>query len=303
MAKEEQPKLAGEYRAIDSRYRRDVAIVTARPKLETGFFVLWAIVDAVLILAFVFGVIVYIVSGAFQDARSSATILSNVQSSHAGVARGAAVGLDVQEPRSVSVMSGKYDLYTAVENFNADWYTTFDYVFEYDGGVTEVHRGFMNPLEKRTLAAINIPLERRPSGLRFVILNQEWHRIDRHVIPNTEQYLSERTNITVDQAGYSKDVSLGEDQFARSTIVLTNRTAYSYWEPEFLVKLMRGSTIVSLTKISVPEFMASETRELEVRWFGEVPPSGTLSIEPLIFYFDEGVYMNPDDERGRDVRR
>jgi len=298
-----QPQISGEYRAIDSRYRRDVAIVNARPKLETGAFVVWALIDVLLLLVFVFGVIMYIVSGSFEDARTSASILQNVQASHAGVTRAAPLELAVDSAKSASVTSGKYDLYSTVENTNDDWYTTFDYIFEYDNGATEVYQGFVNPNEKRVLAAINVAAERRPSGLNIVLQNQVWHRVDKHAILDTERFLDERSNITVDSASYSKDVTLGEDQLGRSTIVLTNRTAYAYWDPEFLVKLMRGSTVVSITKVSVPEFMSNETRTLEVRWFGEVPPSGTIGVEPMILYFDDGVYMNPDDERGRDVRR
>jgi hypothetical protein len=246
--------------------------------------------------------VMYIVSGSFTDSRMAASILDNVSSSHAGVTRSAPLELDIQEAKSASVVSGKYDLHVTVENMNDDWYVTFDYLFAYDGGETETYTGFVNPNEKRVLAAINIPAERRPSGVRLVVQNQVWHRVDAHAILNTEQFLAERANITVDQASYSKDVTLGEDQLGRSTIVLTNRTAFAYWSPEFLVKLMRGSTIVSITKVSVPEFMANETRELEVRWFGEVPPSGTIGIEPMIFYFDDKVYMDPDDETGLDVR-
>lgn len=298
-----QTKLAGEYRAIDSRYRRNVAIVTAKPKLEIAALVFWGAIDIALMIVFVYGVLMYIVSGAFVDARFSASILDNVSSSHAGVVRGAPVGLDVQDPKSASVAAGKYDLFVTVENFNDDWYTTFDYVFEYDGGVTEVYHGFLNPHEKRLVAAMNVASDRRPSGVRVNFQNQVWHRVDKHAIPDPGQYISERSNITVDQATYVKDIAVGEDQFGTSTLVLTNHSAYSYWNPEFLVKLMRGSTVVSLTKVSVPQFMANETRQLEVRWFGEVPPSGTVSLEPMIFYFDQGVYMDPDGENGRDVRR
>ncbi len=307
MVKEEkpqgQPQISGEYRSIDSRYRRDVAIVNARPKLVMGAFVVWALVDVLLLLVFVFGVIMYIISGSFVDARTSASILQNVMASHTGVTRAAPLGLAIDGAKSASVSSGKYDLYASVENTNDDWYTTFDYLFEYDSGTTEVYHGFANPNEKRLLTAINIPIERRPSGLRIVLQNQVWHRVDKHAILSTEQFLDERSNITVDSASYDKDVTLGEDQLGRSTIVLTNRTAYAYWNPEFLVKLMRGATVVSLTKVSVPQFMSNETRELEVRWFGEVPPSGTVGVEPLILYFDSGVYMGPDDESGQDVRR
>ncbi len=297
-----KPVISGEYRAIDSRYRRDVAIVNARPKLETAGFVLWVAVDILLVLTFVFGVVMYIVSGSFTDARAVASIFSNVANSHAGVVRLAPTNLDLQEAKSASVVAGKYDLYASLDNPNADWYATFDYVFSYDGGVTESYSGFINPGEKKLLTAINIPFERRPSGLRISLENQVWHRVDRHVIANTQTFLAERANITVDLASYDKSVLIGEEQIGRTTLILSNRTAYAYWNPEFIVKLMRGSTVVSITKIAVPEFLAGETRPLEIRWFGEVPPSGTISVEPAIFYFDDSVYMHPDDEMGQDVR-
>ena len=307
MATEKQPepqsKISGEYKAIDSRYRRDVALVNARPKLETGGFVLWVLLDIVLAIVFVVGVLVYIVSGSFRDARLAATILDNVSTTHRSVMRATPMAVEVGHPASASVMSGKYDLYVQLENANSDWYTTFEYSFEYDGGTTDIYQGFLNPNERRLLAAINISSERRPAGLRFNLHRQVWHRVDKTVVKDTAEFLRDHGNITVEQASYSQDVLVGEEQFGRSSIVLTNRTAYAYWQPEFLIKLMRGSTIVSLSKIAVPEFMPNEIRTLDVRWFGAVPPSGTISIEPMINYFDAGVYMKPDDETSLDVRR
>ncbi|MFZ2681511.1 MAG: hypothetical protein WAZ14_00190 [Patescibacteria group bacterium] len=296
-------KLSGEYKAIDSRYRRDVAMVNARPRLELGALWFLAGVDILLLLVFIGGVIMYIVSGSFSDARLTAGIFANLNSSHAGVTRLAPTGLDIQDVRSVSVVPGKYDVFVPVTNSNDDWYVTFDYAFGYEGGVTETYTGFLNPNEQRLLAAINVSFEQRPGSLRLIMTNQVWHRVDKHIISNTEQFLQSRSNITVDQATYAKDLLVGDELLGHSQVTLTNRTAYAYWSPEFLVKLMRGATVVSLTKVAVPEFGAGETRVLDLRWFGAVPPSGTLSVEPLIPYFDQSVYMNPDDEIGQDVRR
>lgn len=303
MAKEEPTKLSSEYRAVDAEYRRKVAVVNARPKLETGAFVFWGMLDAVLIFVFVTGVLVYIVSGSFTDARVSASILDNVKVSHAGVVRDAPDGLALQDAKSASVVAGRYDLFATVENPNAEWYATFDYQFVYDGGETEVMSGFVNPGDKRLLSDINVALDRRPSGLRVVTSNLVWSRVDRHAIANTADFLTERNGIAVDEATYAKDLTVGSEQFARSTLTFTNQTAYAYWNPEFLVKLMRGNTVISLSKVALPELQSGEKRTVEVRWFGEVPPSGTISVEPQIFYFDDSVYMHPGDEPGQDVRR
>ncbi|HRH32237.1 MAG TPA: hypothetical protein PLK06_02840 [bacterium] len=303
MAKEEPTKLSGEYRAVDAEYRRKVAVVNARPKLETGIFVFWGALDVVLIFTFVAGVLVYIVSGSFIDARVNASILDNVRASHAGVVRVAPDGLALQDAKSASVVAGKYDLYATVENPNTEWYATFDYQFVFDGGETEIMSGFVNPGDKRLLTDINVSLDRRPSGLRIVTTNLVWSRVDRHAVLDTADFLAERNGITVDEATYMKDLTVGSEQLARSTLTFTNQTAYAYWNPEFLVKLMRGSTILSLSKVALPELQSGEKRTVEVRWFGEVPPSGTIAVEPQIFFFDESVYMDPGDESGQDVRR
>lgn len=303
MAEEDKQKLTGEYRAIDSRYRRDVALLEARPKLEAAVLALWGVVDVVCVSAFVLGVVFYIVNGNFVDARQSASILNNVETARANVLRTAPVGLAVQDARAVSVTSGRYDLFVEAENPNPEWYVAFDYYFVYDGGQTGVEHGFLNPGDERFVAAINVPLERRPSGLQMVMSNYVWQRVDRHTIANTERFMAEHENITVESATYTKDLTVGSEQVATSKIVLENRTPFSYWNPAFVVKLMRGSTVVSLTKVTVPKFLANETRTVDVRWFGEVPPSGTLSVEPEIFYFDPTIYMSPGDEMGADVRR
>lgn len=267
-------------------------------------FVFWTIVDVSLLFVLLIGVFFYLVSGAFIDVRLAASLGQNASITHALVNRVAPVGLAVGSARQISVVSGKYDFFTEIENVNDNWYATFDYSYTYTGGITETYQGFINPNETRLLPALNQTVVTRPSGLQLSIQDLVWHRVDKHVVADTAQFLAEHANITVDKATYSKDVVVGEEQFGRSTITLTNHTAYAYWSPEFLVKLTRADkSLVSLTKISVPEFQANETREVEVRWFGQVPPSGSISIEPMIFYFDPRVYMNPDDEIGPDVRR
>ncbi len=303
MANLSDNNLSGQYQSIDSKYKRNVALVTARPKLESAVLVAWGMLDVFLLGVFVFGVVTYIVSGSFADKRLSASLFTNTAAIANGVTRQAPQGLLVDDARVASVMPGKYDLYTTIENPSADWYVTFDYAFVYAGGVTAELPGSLNPGEQRTLAAINTAIESQPRTVKATLSNLVWHRVDKHVVPDPAQFIEDHSNITVEGATYSLDVAIGTEQIARSTITLQNRTPYSYWEPEFLVKLMRGNTVVSLTKVTVPRFVSGETRSVEVRWFGAVPPSASLAVEPAVPYFDPQVYMNPGDESGPDVRR
>jgi hypothetical protein len=250
------------------------------------------------------GVFFYLVSGAFIDVRLAASIGQNISGLHQITERVQPLGLDISNTRQISVSSGRYDFFTQIENLNDEWYATFDYAYVYNGGTTELYSGFVQPNESRFLPALNLETESRPNNVQLKLDNFVWHRVDKHKISDTAQFISERSNITVDQATYTKDIVVGDEQLGRSLLTLTNHSAYAYWNPEFLIKLQRADkSLVSLTKMSIPEFQSNQTRTVEVRWFGQVPPSGTISVEPMIFYFDDRVYMNPDDETGLDVRR
>ncbi len=297
MAKEEKNnRLKGEYKNIEGWFKRQLAISQARPKVEQAFFAVWAIFDVILLIVFGWATMTYLSNGSFVDARQSATVLYNVDATGAGASRSAPTPVGFGEAKSASVASGKYDLYSDISNFNDDWYATFDYVFEFGGGVSDIQPGFLNPSETRTLAAINVLANSRPTSLRLRLDNFVWHRVDQHQVKNIQTYLDERTNITLEEATYTKDITVGSDELARSLLTIKNRTAYAYWAPEFLVKLMRGSTVVSITTVTVPEFDAGETRQVEVHWFGAVPETANLSLEPMIPFFDQSVYMNPSSE-------
>jgi hypothetical protein len=198
--------------------------------------------------------------------------------------------------KTASVQSGHQDIFAEVTNYNQDWYATFDYSFSYSGGQSESYSGFINPNTTQTLSAVNLEIANRPSGLSLSLANLTWHHIDQRLIPDIAAFLDERDNITVEVPTYATDISLGKENLARASFTLTNRTAYSYWEPVFLVKLSRGSSIIALTTVSVPEFKAGESRPVEVRWFGSLPATASVAVEPLIPYFDDRIYMRPSSE-------
>ena len=297
MAKEEKNnRLKAEYRSIESWFQRQLAISLARPMIEQAFFIAWAILDGLLIVIFAWVVMAYLSNGSFIDARQSASVLYNVEATGRSADRGAPVPLAVGEAKVSSVEAGKYDIYAEVVNYNPDWYATFDYVFEFGGGVSERVPGFINPDETRLLAAIHTEADSRPTSVSLRLDNFVWSRVDKHTIGNVAEFLEDRNNITLDDATYSKDITVGSDELARTQLTLTNRTAYAYWEPEFLVKLMRGNTIVSLTRVTVPEFKAQETRVVDIRWLGAVPETASIAVEPVIPFFDPEAYMKPSGE-------
>lgn len=303
MERRPETPLTPEVRAIEGKYKRDVAIVTARPRVETAFFVVWGAIDIILLLFFVLVIVMYLVSGSFVDARLTRTLVDNAPALRAANVRAAVSPLVVEDAKIIALSGGRYDIFADIENPNDAWSVTFDYHYQFGATSTEIMEGSLNPREERSFPVLNVENSSRPSGARLVIANEVWKRVDAHQIPDLDAFLREHDNFTLDTSVYANDVVIGTERVARSTLTITNRTAYAYWDPIFIVKLLRGSTVIGITQVTVPEFGAGQTRTIDVHWFGDFPATATVAVEPMINYFDRAAYMNPDSEVPLDVRR
>jgi hypothetical protein len=288
--------LAGEYKAIEGAYRRDVTILEARPKVEQAAFILWGMVDAILLIIFVIAVPVYIVSGSFTDSRQAASILANSANRHALVLAQAPESLDVGTARAIAGDTGTSDFVADATNPNANWYVTFSYTFSYDGGETEPVQSFLNPGESRPLIALHVETTGTAKSSQIILRDIAWHRVNRHDIPDTAAFLAERNDFPVSNIVSAADIVIERSTVARTDFTVQNRTAYSYWEPKFIILLVRGGNTVAIQEVTANEFMAAETRNMSVRWFQTVPAGANVKIVPAINFFDTGVYMNPSGE-------
>ncbi len=279
--------LSREYQQIEQQYRRDVTLVGARPLLSNLAFLLWLLVDAAMIGFFAYVVVGYVVSDSFTDKRSEAALANNVSSIHATTLATTPQNLLLSSARKISNNATTEDVGADVENPNKDWYATFTYSFSSAGTPID---GFINPLEKRTLLGLALPLAASPE---FSLSNLTWHRVDRHSVPDTASWLALRNSFAVSGIVYSNDIDPTAAQLGRTDFTLTNSSAYSYWSPKFIVMLQTGTNPVAVTEITVPRFLAGEARQINVRWVDKIPTSATMVVVPEINYFDSSIYMEP----------
>lgn len=281
---------------IEQDYRRNVAIVEARPKLEQGLLFAWLLVDVALIAYFIVSVVLYLVAGSFTEVRSMATIAQNAGDLRDASLARAADPLVLGDVRVLVRDAGSYDVYATVENANNEWYVTFDYSFTDVDAAPQ--RATVMPGETAYVLALGIEAAARPSGAQLKIEHEVWTRVDRHTVPDTAEFLVAHSNFALSEAAYAVDVALEKDTVGRSVFTLTNNTAYSYYDPEFVVLLKRGGTVVGVNTVTVPKLKAGESREVSVHWFGTAPTSASVEAVPSINYFDEETYMDPEGESG-----
>lgn len=285
--------LSAEYRAIEQQYRRDVTMVESRPFLEHAAFFLWLLIDAALLAFFVYTVLLYIVSDSFSDARSLATLVANVPVLHEIVVESSPADLLLSPAKVITSSASGADLGADIENPNADWYATFTYSFKYSTGESTAALGFINPLEKRTLLALAVASTGTVPSAELSVTDLVWHRVDRHAVADVASWLAERNSFSTSGITYSNDIDPTAATLGLTDFTLTNATAYSYWEPKFIVFLEHSGVRAAVTEITVPRFLSGEARQIHVRWVDKIPVSATLVVTPEINYFDETIYMRP----------
>jgi hypothetical protein len=58
---------------------------------------------------------------------------------------------------------------------------------------------------------------------------------------------------------------------------------------------MNGQSRVGLVPINLQQFRAGETRNIDVRLFGDTPTVTDVSVDPIINIFDPTVFMKPGE--------
>jgi hypothetical protein len=194
------------------------------------------------------------------------------------------------EPQIFSSGVGRYDLIAAALNPNAKWRADFDYQFVGEGLDAAPKKGFILPGESKYITLLGQEKPFRPLNPRLQITNLKYHRIDPHLISNYAKWRDERLNINISD---KKLASASQDKKNISTLSFkaANNSAYSFWSVGFYGLLYRGDQLISINYLSAENFVAGETRDLQMQFYEGLPTITKYEIVPEINIFDENVYM------------
>lgn len=295
--------LSPELQEIEREYGRNIRIVEARPKLERlGLLVAFVLEGCALIFSIIV-LIGYVISGSFNDLRSAGSAFgSNIKNFRAIAAQSDARDLQLGAAKVVQGTPTSYDFFAPITNSNADWYATFTYAFSSSQVSSEEKEGFVMPGVDSYLLALGMDSENRPGSVSISVNNIVWHRVNRHIALDVASWLDAHNAFVITDPTYTPDLDFGTSKIGRTTFSISNPTPYSYWNAPFTAVLERAGAIVGISQAVLTEFDAAETRESEVRWYGELPVTATATIFPAINYFDEKVYMPPRGASETDVR-
>lgn len=297
-----QSALSQDITHVEREYRKNVTVVTTRPRIVEAAFLAWGAVVAFFLLFFLFSVAWYGVQGMFDDNAYENALLANSGSTHTRLQAAAPESLLVGDVQSLSAgSSGEYDMYVQIENPNTRHAVEFSYTFTHDNGEGEVRESFLNPGETAYIVASRAATG-RPKNAAITIDDISWTHLSTHEIKNVAAWYSEHAAFSVASVMFAGDIAYANETVSRTTFTVTNHTPYSYWEPAFTVRILRGSTLLGIADITSTRFLAGEERTIDMRWFGDLPQTATVTVTPRIPYFDERAFMNPEESSSSDVR-
>jgi len=70
-----------------------------------------------------------------------------------------------------------------------------------------------------------------------------------------------------------------------------NDSLFSYWESPFIVVFKSGGRITGMAPILLQEFLAGESRRIDINSYMDSLDLDTVEIQPMIDVFERSVYM------------
>lgn len=292
-----------EQKEFERFYQTSLLWIKLRPISKRLGLLLFFLIDTALLLVFAWSFLDYGVFDFFTDRLALSEIILHSTDLRAVSEERAAQGITEHETGTFALTDNRADFYSVVSNPNPDWFVRFTYHFLYSGGQTEPVTGFLLPGEQqKTLVQLGVPVATAPRTAQIVLEDVHWSRVDAHTISDYAAFAAQRLDFSFDEVDYRRDVDLNGTKIARSSFVLTNNSAYGYWEPMLTIVLRRNTSIVGVTTTSVPRLEPGETRTVILNWFGTSPSANSTEVEVSIDLFDSSVFMSPSGAAAVDVR-
>ena len=187
----------------------------------------------------------------------------------------------------------KYDIAAEVRNPNARWVATLTYKFTTAAGETPVQTTVLLPKAVLPVIAFGYESSAYPSSPQLIIVATRWQRINPHVVTDVDRYMAERLTFPVSHVSWKPADASNGRTVPELSFDIQNATAYSYWQPVFIVTLRTGSQSVGYLYLTFDKFLSSETRSVKFHLISDRVSVGDIDITPAVNVFDRSVYIEP----------
>lgn len=243
----------------------------------------------------------YILLGMKDDKMISKNLLSSMVVGHDYYLKKAPQKLQYGDVQPLNNLVGVYDFITKVNNPNPDYWVEIDYSFSADGEIFGQSTGFVLPGEKKDFLLLGQNFSNAPSRVKMNILEERWHRIDKHIFPDWQKFAANHLNVHVKEVNFlpAKETVLTEKVDLNSLkFTVLNDSAYNYWDVGFIIVLYNGNRVVAVDKYILSEFMSDQTRSVDITWPGNFGKVTDISIVPELNITRDDIYIQFEGDDG-----
>jgi hypothetical protein len=207
---------------------------------------------------------------------------------------------------SVFTASGKSDFAAEMKNPNKNFRADFTYHFSIGNQATADKRGFILPGDDKFLIDLGEKISAGGSAA-LTITEIDWHKVDRHLIPDYAKFSADRLNFGITDAKFVP-AGGGSNPFAgmvatptstpasggptgETTFTLTNNTGFGYKDLSFNILLMSGPELAAVNSTIISDVLPGETRQVELTWYESLPAISDTRVIPEVDIMNDGIYL------------
>jgi hypothetical protein len=184
----------------------------------------------------------------------------------------------------------QYDFIIDVKNPNTQFLADVVYRVSFADGVSRNERVMLMPGAQHPIGLFGVVSASFPARPEIELVSVAWQRISPHDIRDPAGFLEDRLQMVPSTFTYEAAGSAGVT-LARVTFDLTNESIYSYWEPQFILELLRGGSRVGITVFSLDSIRAGEVVPIDLRLSLDTTSVSSIRLHPLVNVFDADIYI------------
>ncbi|MEK7557639.1 MAG: hypothetical protein AAB530_00300 [Patescibacteria group bacterium] len=251
------------------------------------------IISAVSWLYTIYSFTYYYVRGIKEDKIMMQQLIETKGVDHRFLVQSAAKDLAIYPVQVLQSTNKKYDFLAQIKNSNLKFWGNFDYYFLVDGKKTRQQSGFIFPGELKYFFDLAQDFSYQPTVVQLVIENLKWSRTNRQ-IDDWQNYYDVHLNIAntdvkfipANQSELSQKLELNQLSYNSY-----NKTPYNYWLVDYLILFFSNNTVININKYTLSDFMAGQTRLIQLSWPGNMGRVDEVKIIPDINILDKDIYV------------
>lgn len=201
--------------------------------------------------------------------------------------------LDIGETMVLRGGTGTVDFLVEVSNPNLQWaVSSLDYYFLIGEEKTPVKTAFVLPGQSKYLLNFNYLSASTNVVARVVLENIKWEKVVDFEALQTKTLDFEIKNTKIEPI--IKPTNTDPESVTKISFDIFNKSAYSFWEPRFVVLLERGGQIVGVAETQINSLGSSERKTETLNLFQSIPAATQIRIMPDINILDPNVFKGFD---------